>query len=88
MEQAPSKHPRGPGEPLMCGAPPSFAPRGRIIVLITERSPNWVAGIINERKKDSCMCCLLDQALLGDRSCPPLHPGMGFLGVLGFLRFA
>ena len=37
MEQAPSKHPRGPGEPFMCGSPPSFAPRGRGHILITKR---------------------------------------------------
>ena len=39
MEQAPSKHSRGPGEPFMCGSPPSFAPRGRGHILITKRSP-------------------------------------------------
>ena len=39
MEQAPSKHPRGPGEPFMCGSPPSFALRGRGHILITKRSP-------------------------------------------------
>ena len=74
MEQAPSKHSRGPGEPFMCGSPPSFAPRGRGHILITKRSPNKIACIINEWEKDSCMCCLLYQALLGNRSCAVLHP--------------
>ena len=62
MEQAPSKHSRGPGEPFMCGSPPSFAPRGRGHILITKRSPNRIACIINEWEKDSCVCCLLYQA--------------------------
>ena len=52
MEQAPSKHPRGPGEPFMCGSPPSFAPRGRGHILITKRGPNRIACIINEWEKD------------------------------------
>ena len=60
MEQAPSKHPRGPGEPFMCGSPPSFAPRGRGHILITKRGPNsipkylctfWSCKFQKKRKK-------------------------------------